>query len=69
MELCDYWSEENGAERCDLIDSACKCGGSGEQCSIKGRSITDVIRQAEKITLEQTSLDAQKRRHKYREAS
>lgn len=69
MELCDYWSEDDGAEMCDLTSRACKCGGSDEQCCIKGRSITDVIKQAEKITLEETSLDAQKRRHRFREAS
>lgn len=69
MEQCEYWCEDAGRETCDLVGAACKCGGSCTQCDIHGCSITDVVRQAEQITLLEASNDAQRRRRAFKEAS
>jgi len=69
MEQCEYWWQDDETQRCDVIDSPCACGGSNEQCCIKGRAIIDMVRQAEKITLDETSLRDQRRRRRFQEAS
>ena len=68
MGECDYWLCSDGAQWCDLINDACDCGGSDEHCRIGGRSIGDVIRLEEKVTLDEAALRAQKRRHGLRKA-
>ena len=66
---CDYWIESDEAQWCDLVDQACACGGSDERCRIKGQSISDALRQQERITLKEASDRAQKYRHGLKEAS
>ena len=69
MEQCEYWWQDDETQRCELIDGPCACGGSNEQCCIKGRAIIDMARQAEKFTLDDASLRILKRKRGFQEAS
>jgi hypothetical protein len=70
MEQCEYWwQQDDESPWCDLTSQACGCGGSNEQCGIKGRSILDSMRQTGKISLDDAWLRIQKRRHGFQEAS
>ncbi|MCL5104976.1 MAG: hypothetical protein M1133_12800 [Armatimonadetes bacterium] len=61
---CEYWYNEDNADWCDLANSGCTCAGKEVNCALNGKSISAALREQEKMTLQEESLRARKRRMK-----
>ena len=64
MEQCNYWWSDDSTQWCELIDTACNCGGQDKGCTLKGKAITSMVKEEEAFTLEQATAKERKRRMK-----
>ncbi len=63
MEPCDYWLEqENGSQICDITGKTCSCDGWQECCTLNGKTITAAIKEEEKVTLQELSLQTRRKK-------
>ena len=61
---CEYWSNDENEEWCDLAAANCKCGGKEASCALGAKSVSAALREQEKMTMREAALRAQKRRMK-----